>query len=267
MPAVNSLQGSLTSAGSNSTADLLGQVAIDGATLNSTAAIADLTEDGLAFKASAVGLYSWTVNAPFKFPSTPQHGLNPTGAYITQAGSGLYLTNVYGFDLTIAAPFAASTDDTQSEAETYILADVTSCTGTYTARVDDTVALKVPRVGDTATFKIGDEATEDDVVAAAILITSMNVVRQRGSVTEIQYGFESNGAIQIKGDSPLFPVALPGTLENIPAPAFDEIVFQTSTGRTLTGDAAWSSIQIGRTYDAPIGGSMTLQGSGLLIPV
>jgi len=263
MAVPNQLSGTLTASTSNSTADLIGQIGADGATFSLSGPLADSSVDGDSFMAKVAGLYSWTITAPFKFPgAAPQHGANPSGAYLTESGSGLYLTNVKAFDITIAAGFGASTDDTATVGETYVQTELLGASGSFTCLVDGTAAVKAPGEGDTVVFKIGDETTNDDILQMTVEVTGETITRQRGSVTEVQYTFESNGAIKVDGDNPLFPVSSAGTPENIPNPAFDTVRVTHATGKYVEGSAAFQSIQISRETGSVIGGSVTLQGSG-----
>jgi hypothetical protein len=258
MASVTWLEGSLSASTSNSTADLIGQLGIDGCTWASDRPVSDATIDGDTFQANVGGLYSWTVNAPFKFPETPQHGINAT---LTQAGSGLYLTGWKSFSLSISAEFADTTDASATAARTFALGGPIIGTGTYVANVDDTTSVKLPNVGDTATFGIGAD-TNPNIIKGAVLITSASSVRARPNATEITYGFAFNGAIQVDGDNGLFPVSSPGTPEDIPQPAQDTIVVTTSSGKTITGPAAWSAINISANQNDVIAGDVTLQGLG-----
>ena len=93
-------------------------------------------------------------------------------------------------------------------------------------------------------------------------------MRARGSVTEVQYSFESNGDIQYEGDAS--PFGAQAGLADWPVPhnvAKDNlaaIVVTHSTGRTASGSAFYSSFQISRNTGDVISGTLTLQGSGAL---
>ena len=270
MGAVNALQGSISSGATDGpTKDLLDNLGIDGCTLNINRPAVDSTVDGSNYKGVLPGLYTWTVTCPFKFPATPQHGHKPTsGAAFITGTSNAYVTNVKAFDVTIAVPVVPDTDDTATAGETYIYGDVIAATGTYTANVDSTDALVLPGTTDTAVFTIGDE-TNDNQLIIPILTTVTNVVRSRGSVTEVQYSFESNGTIQYEGDSSPFG-NVGTTATNWPVPhtiAKDNLAAITvthATGRTASGDAFYTSFQISRTTGDVINGTLSLQGNGAL---
>jgi hypothetical protein len=264
MAPVGSLQGSLTASTSNNTADLIGNLGIDGASISIPRAIADATIDGSYFSLAVGGLYSWTVTAPFKFPGTPKHGLNPTGSFISQTGSGLYLTGVKQFSLSLAIPYVSATDDQSPAAETFIIAGPWTMTGSYTANVDSATALKVPGVGTAAIFKIADETTNDDLVRADVVVSDVSAVRARGAATEVTVSFTATGAIEIKGDSMFYTPANAATYEDLPLPEFDTVRVTNADGKYAEGSAAASQIQITRSIADVISGSVTLQGSGAL---
>ena len=265
MGTVTHLTGSLSVQGGNgySTEDLLNSLGIDGATFQATRDVGEVTQDGQTSRRTVAGLYSWTISAPFRFPKTsPQDGNNDSGSFITQSGSGLYLTNIREWSVTIAVPWADHTTDAATKGKIMKVAGELSMTGSFTALVDDTTALGDLDSGDTGLFKIANETTDNDSLSAAVLLNSKTVTRARGGPTSVQYGFESNGAVQWIGDAGLFGAA--ATLTDIPLPTdgLERVRVTHASGKWIEGDCGWAQVQIGRSVSGPITGSVQLQGSG-----
>lgn len=251
-------------AGTAETADLVGQLGLDGATLTVNGEVEDATTDADNGLKTLVGLYDWTIAAPFKYPGTPQHGINDSGAFIS--GSGIYLTNVREYDLTIEAPAIDAATDADTGGKTYILGDVLRATGSYTAWVDSSTALGQVGATATATFVLADEATNDDAVVMPIVITSKTTTRARGSApVQVTYGFQSNGTLQYIGDNGLFGTAATNT--NIPIPTYADtlrVSYDATPSRYADGLAGWSSINIRRGVQGVVGGTVNFRGSGAL---
>lgn len=271
MAAINALQGSIAATNAGPTKDLIDNLGIDGCTLNCSVAVADGVIDGDSYGKSIPGLYTWTITAPFKFPKAAvQHGHKPSGgaAFITQAGSGLYLAGVKEFDVTMSAPVTPDTDGDATAGETYMYADVLRASGTYTANVDSSTAMLLPGASETGTFTISDE-TNDGKIIIPLVATVMNVTRSRGAPTTVQYSFESNGTIQYEGDSSPFG-DVDGVATNWPLPHNEgktdlaAVTVTHATGRTAAGDAFYTSVNFNRSTGDVINGTLNMQGSGAL---
>lgn len=263
---------SIQTGGGNSTDLLVQNIGVDGCTLAATPSTGDATTDASAALTSVTGLIDWNVSAPFKFPGDgAQSGANASGAMIT--GSGIYLSNIREFSLTLDAPFAAAGNDGDigsaytMDGATKIRSDVLSASGSWRAWVDSSTVLGA--IGATATglFVLADEgAGTDDAISIPLIVTGMNVVRARGSTpVAVDYQFASTGQIQYQGTASLFGSA--ASLTNLPDPGIGSDASETlrvthASGKYAEGEAYWSQIALTRAIDGVVGGTVQFAGTG-----
>ncbi len=273
MAATTGITGLLSATGASTTKELIDAINPYTASLSINSAEIDVSAfaASLVFSQYVQDLYDWNITTQGRFPTTAQAAFNCS---VSQSGTDLYLTNVTGFSVDFSVPVVETTDLSASAAKTFTYGGPLQGRFTINARVDGTTALQLPTVslaqpGHDVTFTIGSEATNDDVIAvdgsgggARILSVSPTVAL--GSTNDVTITGIFSGAVQIKGDNPIFAVSAPQTLEDMDLPAVTTVALQAAASRTYTGSAFWSAFSVSAQLGSAIDVSATLQGTGAL---
>jgi hypothetical protein len=180
--------------------------------------------------------------------------------------SGAYLTNLERWKLSMRCPALPATAMTGSAVtdRSFVPGIITS-TGSWTAAIDDTTPLVKPGVSYSATLKLLENDANDQTLAATIYTTGAPFTVKVGEVSLVEVPFAVSGDITAAGTggsggipSPLFAAGV------IQRPAVGELILQAHAGRTYTGNAFWTSIDIDVPVDDLITVTVNFQGSGAL---
>ena len=194
---------------------------------------------------------SFTARYPRGAPAVGHQGLATFGSGYTLGMTGWSLTiNAEAYDDTAQA----STPPTWRD----FLAGQITATGSFDCSIDDTTAVTLNTAG-AATFRMNTETTTDNTLAGNIVITGFSPAVVQGQKNVMRYTFAVNGNLTSAGDNALFAA---GTLAT---PTMTEIVLRAKGDRDYTGDAFWTSVQIGAQIGSPITATVGFQGSGALV--
>lgn len=226
------------------------------ASLAISGAVSSALGFGDVFDAVANGQRSWTGSFSGRYPAaTPSYG--NTGLVTFASG---YVTNVRSWSMSITA----GVEDTSDFGDWATAAPgVISWTGSWECIVDDTTALSgaLPTVGGTAaasaTFRLKDSAT-DGTLAGNILVNSVTPNFARGSPNLVTFGFSGSGTLASAGTNSLFPSG------NLDTPDIATIVLTAAAGRTYTGSAFWTNVNVTVPYNGLVDIGVSFQGTGAL---
>jgi len=273
MGATSGITGALTATGASTTKDLID--AIDFYTSTLTISSAEIPASGFAsslvFSKYLQDLYDWSITSQGRFPKDAQASFR---CNVTQNGTDLYLTNVYGFAVDLSIPVEKDTDFTATVANTWGYVGPIEGRFSINARINSANPVKLPTVdlgspGHDLSFRIGIEDTNDDIISVdgtngGARILSVTPVVALGAQNDVTIAGVFSGDVQIDGDNSIFAVSSPGTPENIALPTPTQIQLQAATGRTYTGQAFWSAFSVSSQPGSAINVSVTFQGTGEL---
>lgn len=223
--------------------------------------VTPMASGGATARAYALGLGQWDGSISTR--------LNPVkyGSGGLVSGSSSYVTNTRNWRLSIAAtPVEKSTamNGTPPTWQTW-LPNLISWSGTYEAMLDTSTSLTLPSItADTLTFKMVENASNDHTLSGSALVSQLGAPIQVGQLAVATYSFRGTGAITAAGTSgsgvgnPIFAAGA------VAGPASGELVLTSSSGKTYTGDAFWTSVDINCVVDEVIDITINFQGTGAL---
>lgn len=255
MAATAGITGLLAATGTGNTKDLLDNSQPYQGTLNVTADSFDVTAfaAGVQSMSMVQGLQAWTIGFQNRFNG--KAGLE--GAITYSSG---YTVLARSYTLNITAPAFDATAFGATRYKTF-LPGLYSFSGSYDVLIDGTTSLAALTAaggaGDSATFKFGEEnPNTDDTAAGNIITTSLSAVVSLGDVNRATYNFTGSGNLTFAGENTLITA---GTL-GVPAAA--TVTLTAASGKTYSGSAFWSAINIQCGIDGAVDISGTLQGTG-----
>lgn len=286
---VTGLEGTITSWGSGSsdwhnhliavgTAPTMCRVAVNADEIDKTSIGAS------ANRSYRTGLRSWTVSGESIWPrSTPYLG---AGGFVTYASG--YTQHLKGWGLNLAWDVFDVTEMNTSNVvwRSFRPAIRGKFTGTYRGLVDSGTALAMPDAwtasSAAATLKLAEDGTHDNTFAGNIISRQLNVdvPIQGGQLDTYDYAFTVDGALTVSSatnpGTNVFPTTTGGSAPYtnvLTFPPYDNsgdgtpnktILITLATGRTLSGTAFLSSVNITCDVDQQIRVSWTAQGTGAL---
>lgn len=189
-------------------------------------------------------------------------GRRPTA--ITGAGSSVsfsagYVINMQEFDITLRASETDVTPmgdaDTQALWSTHI-PGIIEIEASWTSKVDDTTAVTAPANSSepaTATFTISSGVT----IACSGFTTSQEIDAEPGRPPIVAYTMRGSGNITTVGATNILTAAAA-----VPIPVAGSLVLQAATGRTYTGDAFWTEVNLRSASREQVLQSVTFRGTG-----
>lgn len=258
MAATTGITGLLASSGSGNTHDLISNSGPYTGTLSLASDSFDATEFAASLESMSMvqGLKSWTIDFASRFQS--KAGLE---ADVTFASG--YTTGVRAYTLNITAPEFDTTEFGSSLAWKTWVAGGYSWGGSFDVYIDGSTSLSdltAPGgTGAAATFKFGEETTNDDTAAGNIITTQLQGVVAVGDLNRATYTFVGSGDLTFAGDNTLISA---GTL-GVPA-ANTTTTLTAASGKTYAGSTLWTAIGIRCDLGAMVDVTGTLRGTGEL---
>jgi hypothetical protein len=202
------------------------------------------------------GIGSWTGSINMRFPNPT----NTTGKCGNVTFANGYALRVNQWSAALAAQSFETTEfgATCPEWLTFV-PGLISGTGSYAGGIDDTTAISMGASG-AATFRLTDESSVDNTLAGSIFYTGINPAFNVGQLNTVGHNFRFNGAITSAGDTPLFPSGAIGI------PDITEIVVSADGSRDYTGLCFWTGVSITVPVNGLIDVSVSIQGTGPLVP-
>lgn len=212
------------------------------------------TGSAIAARSKLVGLRQWT--ATFTgLASTPTMG--NTGL-ITATGFSVAFAK--GWDMAIACEPKDTTYFSGAPTYRSFIPGLLSASGSFDTDADSANALALAPSPATGTFRIADTAT-DHTIAATIAQLSISPDMPIGELATANCGFITSGDLTLAGSGGFIPILGTGTLA---VPTAASLVITSTTSRTYTGSAFWSSVRIRVSVSELIQFEATFQGSGTL---
>ena len=204
-------------------------------------------------RTSTVGLRTWTASFT-GYTSTAV--LGSTGLI---TASGFSVAYARAWDMTINCEAAESTYFNSPSWRSFI-PGLLSASGSFETFADNGTALVLAPTAATGTFRLSDQAT-DQTIAATINQLSLNSTQTIGDIVMATIGYKVSGAMTLNGSGTFTPILGTGTLA---PPAAAELIITSTTSRTFTGSAFWTSVRIRCAVDQLIEVEATFQGSDTL---
>lgn len=256
MSATTGLTGSVTSWAGTFNAAMLALLKPATFTLDTSADSLDTTafNAGAAIVANKIkGLKSW--RGQFAGPlATPAHGI--TGAVSGTA----YSTNVQRWSMSLRCnPLDATAYPIASSYKAFI-PGLVSGSGSFDAIVDGTTAITEAGAStepSTGTFTISTGNT----LAASLFTTGAQIISRVGDLNVVRYSFDIDGHVTSVGTANIIPAAT-----TLATPVAGALVLTAASGRTYTGSAFWTSLDIVVDPAAISLCSVGFQGSGAITP-
>jgi len=257
MSATTGVTGLLASSGSGNTHDLIDNSGQYTGTLNLASDVYDATQFAASLESTThvQGLKAWSMDFAARFQQ--KAGLEGSVTF----GSG-YVVGCRQYSLSIVAPEFDTTAFGASAWKTWT-SGTYSWSGTFEVDIDSSTSLSdltAPGgTGASATFKFGDETTDDDTAAGNIITTQLQGSVPVGDLNRATYSFQGSGNLTFAGDNSLITA---GTL-GIPA-ANTATTLTAASGKTFAGSTFWTSIGINCGIGSLIDVTGTLRGTGAL---
>lgn len=260
MASISGITGEVTSWTGTGNANLFGTAAADAAfTLNISAPEIDTTAFGATTAEYGANLISWGGS----FTSRIEAANIGVAGSVAWAGSFAYATTIRRWAITITAdeiditPFGTSSTFYRN-----FIFGLVRWSGVYEGFLDDTTAITRPALIHEATnaaaitLNMGD--TNDHLTGDAF-VTSIDPIVQPSEANQVTHAFRGTGDLASGSASSFFPVSTDPVI-----PVNGTLVLTASSGRTYTGTAFWTSIQIVCPTDGIVTATVNFRGSGTL---
>lgn len=257
MTATVGIEGLISVAGASDLKDIIDAMASHTAILTTVTDNADVTAFASTppvAASTAIGISQWSITVTAHFPINAAFGkcgdVTFANGYVVGVDTWAMALSCAVFDTTA---FAASCPTFASFAPGLLTGS-----GSWECNLDSSTSIAGSGTSGSATFRMTDETTVDNTLAASIHSIQETASVAIGSKNRVGYNFVTNGDITAAGDSTLFPA---GTIAK---PDTTEVVMRAASGKTYTGDAFWSNVGISVPIRGLISVTMTLQGTGTL---
>lgn len=224
----------------------------------------DVTGFGSSLEAMTYipGLRAWSAQMSGWFPAA---GALTGHAGNVSWGDSTYATNVREWSLDIAA---AEHDVTVFDGAGVVwrsfVPGLYSWSGTYNAFIDSSTALTVPTAAagtlGTVTLKLTEDGGTDRTFSGAAMIRQVSGAIPVNGVNTANYAFRGSGALTSAGTNNIIASGA------VAKPAVGSLVFQAASGRTYTGNAFATSVQVQVAVDGATQITVNARGSGALTP-
>lgn len=240
-------------------------ISVDGGTADRTQYVASLSS-----MAYGPGLRSWNGSIKGRYIGAGTAQVGYLGAVTYASGYTYHVQDwsagIKAKSLDITAYDASATAAGWRQFRPGLL----SIDGRYNALVDSANAIVMPTAPGTASAAATFTLTTGVTLAGNILPSQIGVVIPVGDLNKVAYSWVMDGALTAAGSNNIFAAGAVG-LPDWDASGTDGVpdttlVVQAASGRTYTGAAFWTSINIDHKPGSYIDVTVNFQGSGALTP-